>query len=357
MFPNPVAKIKGFALILSFLLSMASFIVSVIIMIKQSFEQGLIALSVGAGITLATTGLLYLIAFMVERIMAQALIKSFLQRPDINKAYAMVDESDPWYATIKKVHDSLGEITAREHRTVEIKSLDGLTLRGVYYPQKGAYKTVICVHGYTSHAEREWAYPGLYYLSLGYNVLIPYQRAHGLSEGNYITLGALERDDLTLWVKKALELSDGGDVVIHGLSMGGGIALLATPFEMEGVKAVIADAPSTSVRTTFENVAKHAFKTDGEKIGALAIKIFGKRFNVDVDTCDVLTAVKEGKYPVLLAAGSNENLEGLFQSIADINPKPTKTVILPGCDHGNGLYKQTELFKKAIADFLTECGL
>lgn len=29
-----------------------------------------------------------------------------------------------------------------------------------------------------------------------------------------------------------------------------------------------------------------------------------------------------------------------------------KILILPGCSHGNGMYKQTELFQKTIKEFI-----
>ena len=91
-----------------------------------------------------------------------------LKRPNINKAYAMVKESDSRYDTIKKVHESLDEIRKNPHDILEITSKDNLKLKAVYYPNaKESDVTVICVHGYTSHAEREWAFPGLFYLSLG----------------------------------------------------------------------------------------------------------------------------------------------------------------------------------------------
>ena len=132
---------------------------------------------------------------MFEGLKANILFRKFLGRPNIGKAYAMVPETDSWYDTIKKVHESLAEIRRKPHELLEIRSRDGLKLKGVYYPN-GSHRTVICVYGYTSHAEREWAFPGLFYLSLGYNVLIPYQRAHGASMGEYITFGALEHRDL-----------------------------------------------------------------------------------------------------------------------------------------------------------------
>ena len=92
---------------------------------------------------------------MFERQKANKLFERYFSRPDINKAYAMVDESDSWYDTITTVHDSLHKITKLPHDIIEIKSHDNLVLKGVYYPNN-SNTTVICVHGYTSHAEREW---------------------------------------------------------------------------------------------------------------------------------------------------------------------------------------------------------
>jgi len=34
------------------------------------------------------------------------------------------------------------------------------------------------------------------------------------------------------------------------------------------------------------------------------------------------------------------------------NPEETDVVILPGCNHGNGMYKQTEMYQSAIKSFL-----
>ena len=115
---------------------------------------------------------------MLDKIKANIMFTKMLKRPDISKAYAMVEPSDSWYETIKKVHESLEEIQKLPHEIMEITSHDNLKLKALYYPgNKDNNVTVICVHGYTSHAEREWAFPGLFYLSMGYNVLIPFQNA------------------------------------------------------------------------------------------------------------------------------------------------------------------------------------
>ena len=290
---------------------------------------------------------------MLEKMKGNILFTQLLKRPDINKAYAMVKPTDSWYDTITKVHNSLAQIQKLPHEVLEIVSHDQLRLKGMYYPcDQNSNVTVICIHGYTSHAEREWAFPGLFYLSLGYNVLIPYQRAHGLSDGKYISLGALERVDMLGWVDKINELKPDGSIIIHGLSMGGGIALDLCSKEMKNVKAIISDAPSESVKGMFEDIASHVFKKGSEKIAACAIARFEKEFGVDIMDLERVEVVTNSKYPLLLSAGSNEHCEELFALIKSRNPKPTEIIILPDCNHGNGMYKQTELYQGVIRKFI-----
>ena len=290
---------------------------------------------------------------MLEKLKANILFEKLLGRPDISKAYAMVGPEDSWYTTIKKVHDSLAEIQQLPHEMLEMRSHDGLSLKGVYYPSEGSKVTVICVHGYTSHAQREWAFPGLFYHSLGFNVLIPYQRAHGLSEGKYISFGALEHRDMMDWVELINGRNPQGSIVLHGLSMGGGIVLDMADKQMENVKCLIADAPSASIETFFRNVSGEVFKKEGDRVCAHALARFRKQFQVDAADFDGLKTVSGGKYPLLLAAGSEEHLEDLLSQIKACNPRETEIVILPGCNHGNGMYKQTEMFQSAIRNFIS----
>lgn len=292
---------------------------------------------------------------MFEKLKANILFNKLLKRPNINKAYAMVPETDSWYDTIKKVHESLDEISKKPHEVLEINSKDNLKLKAVYYPNtSGNNVTVICVHGYTSHAEREWAFPGLFYLSLGYNVLIPYQRAHGLSEGKYISFGALEHLDMLEWVNKVNVINPDGKIFIHGLSMGGGIVLNLSKIEMENVKCLIADAPNVSIEDLFKNISKGVYKTNSDIIASYAIKRFKKEFGYDVKEFESVEIVSDSQYPILLSAGSNENLEELFETLKKKNPNETNIIILPGCNHGNGMYKQTELYQGKIKQFLNK---
>ncbi|MGN0999131.1 MAG: alpha/beta hydrolase [Faecousia sp.] len=288
---------------------------------------------------------------MLEKIKADILFHKLLKRPDIGKAYAMVGPEDSWYDTIRAVHHSLEEIRKLPHETLEITSHDGLKLNAVYYPCESD-RTAIWVHGYTSHAERESAFPALFYRSLGCNVLIPYLRAHGPSEGRYISFGALEHLDIMRWVERINEMIPDGQIILHGLSMGGGIVLDLADKEMKNVKCIISDAPSVSILDFFRNVTLNAFKTGQEKIAAYACKRFKKEFSVDASCFERLETVKHGRYPILATAGSNEQMDDILLTIQKNNPMETEILILPGCDHGNGMYKQTEMYQNAIKAFV-----
>lgn len=288
---------------------------------------------------------------MFERIKVNFLFSRLLGRPDIDKAYAMVGPEDSWYDTITKVHDSLATIQQLPHEELNITSHDGLNLKGIYYPC-GSKKTMIWVHGYTSHAERESAFPALFYRSLGFNVLIPYLRAHGPSEGKYISFGALEYLDMQLWVDEINEIIPDGQILLHGLSMGGGIALDLTSVPMKNVKCFVVDAPSDSIDDFLHGVTSYRFKKNANKAYSLMHDRFVKEFGTEPADCDRKKTISKCQYPILLSAGSMENCEELFEQLGKTNPCATHTIILPGCNHGNGMYKQTQMYQDAIRDFI-----
>lgn len=288
---------------------------------------------------------------MFENVKANILFDKLLKRHDINKAYAMVGPEDSWYDTITTVHCSLEKIRELPHKDLELKSQDGLLLKAVYYPNNSP-KTVIWIHGYTSHAERESAFPGLFYLSLGFNVLIPYLRAHGPSEGKYISMGALENLDMMRWVDLINEMIPNGQIVFHGLSMGGGIALDLAYKDMKNVKCIVCDAPSINVTNIFHYVISDIFKTGQDNIYNCVLQRFRKVFGADPSDFERLETIKNGKYPILLTAGSNEQMDDILYAIQKNNPMPTEVLILPGCNHGNGMYKQTEMYQTAIKEFI-----
>ncbi len=288
---------------------------------------------------------------MFEKLKADILFHQLLKRPNIEKAYKMVGPEDSWYDTITTVHNSLAEIRKLPHEDWTVTSHDGLKLRGIFYPGSSD-TTVIWAHGYTSHAERESAFPGLFYHSLGFNVLIPYLRAHDRSEGKYLSFGALETQDMTKWVEKVNSVVSQGNILLHGLSMGGGIVLFASSKELPGVKCIVADAPTVNIKEAFYNISCGVFKKDGDQVAEKLLARFRNEFGVDAEDYNALEIVKYSRYPIFLTSGSNENMDAVLEKLKEVNPRDSQVVILPGCNHGNGMYKQTEMYQSALKAFI-----
>ena len=289
---------------------------------------------------------------MFEKIKGDILFHRLFKRRDIENAYKMVGPEDSWYDTITTVHNSLAQIKKLPHEDWTITSHDGLLLNALYYPCEGSTKTVIWVHGYTSHAERESAFPGLFYRSLGFNVLIPYLRAHGPSQGKYIAFGPMEKLDMMAWVDLLNERHPQGQILIHGLSMGGGIVLDLATEPMTNVKCLLADAPSTSVEAMIHYSSLDMIKKNPLVVAEYAKARYQKEFGVDPCDFDRAENIRRGLYPLLLTAGSNEEMDDFLNLIRQNNPMETRVLILPGCNHGNGMYKQTEMYQGAIREFI-----
>ena len=80
-----------------------------------------------------------------------------------------------------------------------LPSQDGLRLHGQLLQQPGAKGTILLFHGYRSSWIIDFSIVLPYYYSLGYNLLAVDERAHGQSEGVYITFGIHERRDAATW--------------------------------------------------------------------------------------------------------------------------------------------------------------
>ena len=93
------------------------------------------------------------------------------------------------------------------------------------------------------------------------------------------------------------------------------------------------------------------YKVGIEKFLSCLYQRFRDVFGVDAAEYDRCETIREGKYPLMVTAGSNEKMEEVLSIIKERNPQPTTVLILPGCNHGNGMYKQTELYQNAIREF------
>lgn len=135
------------------------------------------------------------------------------------------------------------------YEDVFITSFDGLRLHAKFYAASERKAPVqIMFHGYKSSAERDFCGGLREGIDGGFNVLLVDQRAHGESEGKYLTFGVNERFDCLSWASYAAERF-GNDVKIYlyGISMGAATVLMASALPLpKSVSGIVADCGYTS---------------------------------------------------------------------------------------------------------------
>jgi fermentation-respiration switch protein FrsA (DUF1100 family) len=142
------------------------------------------------------------------------------------------------------------------YEDVIVTTPDGLKLAGWYVPsQNGA--AVMAQHGYKSDRTEMLEEAEMLHRH-GYGVLVTSVRAHDLSEGELVSFGYREMQDLEAWYQYLLARDDvePGKIGILGNSMGGSLAIQYTAENGE-IKAVVGHSAFSSLDDTVATSIQH----------------------------------------------------------------------------------------------------
>lgn len=240
------------------------------------------------------------------------------------------------------------------HDDVEIKSFDGLTLRGKYYEYAPDAPMEILFHGYRGSAKRDLCGGVARCFRLGHSVLIVDHRASGESEGNVITFGAYESRDAVEWAKyAAARFGKERKIIIGGVSMGGATVMLTAAKELpENVIGGVADCGYTSAEEIIKKVIREmklppAVFYPFVKLGA---RLFG---HFDINEASPIEAMKKCKIPVIFLHGDKDDFVPHEMSVkayeACICEK--RMVTIEGAGHGTAYTHNKELYLSSLDSF------
>ncbi|MBE7065285.1 MAG: alpha/beta hydrolase [Ruminococcaceae bacterium] len=130
---------------------------------------------------------------------------------------------------------------------------EGLNLYGEFY-DLGATKTAILVSGRTEALEYSYYFSRPYILA-GCNVLFIDQRAHGLSDGEYNTIGFEEHKDLIAWIEYLQKNHHTEAVYLHGCCIGASCCLFALTAQNKPdcVRGFVAEGMYPNFYESFKN--------------------------------------------------------------------------------------------------------
>lgn len=135
----------------------------------------------------------------------------------------------------------------------------------------------------------------------GYNVLIPSMRACSESDGEYIGMGWLDKEDLQCWINLIIKQNENAEIILHGSSMGAATVLMASGKDLPtNVKAIVADSGYTSVWDIFASEAKARFNLPTFPILNMFEIVANVRANYDIKEASALEQVKIIKHQFYL---------------------------------------------------------
>ena len=147
-------------------------------------------------------------------------------------------------------------------KQVKIKSFDNLLLNGNILindsvPNNKNWIILSFGYGDNGYGYFNINFAKIFY-DLGFNILLIDQRAYGLSEGKYTSLGYKERLDLKKWIDYLVKKYPNCQIATWGVSMGATTVLLACGEDLpNNFKLCIADCPFDSFYDLLKYLSWH----------------------------------------------------------------------------------------------------
>lgn len=263
----------------------------------------------------------------------------------------------PFFTEYKDVlAEKINRLSEINCEILTITSSDGLKLSARYYHVcEGAPLQIQC-HGYRGNPIREFSGGGLEAIDDNFNVLMIYQRAHGLSEGKTISFGEKERLDVLDWVNYSINELGAKKIMLMGISMGAATVLMASELELPPeVKCIAADCPYS----TTEGIIKRV--VSGRKLSPdmmypfikLGARLYGG-FTPDLHS--PLSAVKNSTLPILLIHGEADDFvpEYMSREIYEASGGNVEYHTFPGAGHGASYMSDLSRYAVILDNFVNK---
>lgn len=242
---------------------------------------------------------------------------------------------------------------------VELQSADGLKLHAWYLaaPQP-TLKTALLAHGYNCTGKDDGAFARIFYEKLGYNVLMPDDRGHGKSEGNYIGFGWPDRKDYLHWIQWIIARHGPQTrIVLQGVSMGGATVLMVGGEDLPtNVKAIVSDCAYTSAEDVLAYRLKRMFKLPAFPLIPLTGLFCRLRAGYSLKEASALVQVAKTRIPILFIHGDQDIFvpTSMVYALYEKCPAAKELFIVPGAGHAESLFLDPEGYHQHVISFVTK---
>jgi len=247
-----------------------------------------------------------------------------------------------------------------EFEDVNFASFDNTRLYGWWMAAAAAAApTVVILHGVKKN-RTDVLRAALVLRQAEFNVLVFDGRAHGSSEGRYVTYGFYERRDVESaieWLVKEKQI-DRNRVGLAGESMGAAIALQVAAHN-DWIRAVWADSPFASLRRVSAEFLQRVTHLPGALLNPVVwttMHVANYRGNFDVKAVDPLALARQIKCPVALVHGTADELIATAhsQNIFDALGGDKELWIVEGARHARSVRHVKGEYRERLARFFND---
>lgn len=242
------------------------------------------------------------------------------------------------------------------YEDVTITTPDGLKLVGWFVPSENG-AVIIMQHGYKS-TRKELLNEAEMMHRHGYGILLTTVRAHDGSDGEMITFGMNEVNDMEAWYQYLLTRTDfdPGRLGILGNSYGGMLAIQFAA-QNENIKAVVADCAFSSLNDTVETSVEYFTDLPAFPFAPLIVFWAERETGFQTDDIDATQWISQiSPRPVFLMQGGADVVISADsgQRLYDAAGEPKELWFDPALGHVDFDTERAAEFEQRVAAFFDQ---
>ena len=185
----------------------------------------------------------------------------------------------------------------------------------------------------------------------GYSTLLVDLQAHGESKGQRITLGDLERHDITAAIEYAHRRCPGQRLAIIGWSLGGAAAVLAAPLDID---ALVLESVYSEVREAIHNRLKMRVGPLRHVAAPALLMQLSPRLGVSASDLRPVARIADVTCPVLIVAGTLDQHTTIAESreLFRAANEPKEMCEFEGASHEDLYRFDADLYRQTVIEFL-----
>ena len=274
---------------------------------------------------------------------------SLSPEPDREKVQVCFEKQYEEYPETKVWVDSLRAIGAFRDTFVVMDEGDR---HHAYYVNNGSRRTALVLHGWRDCPADFLYLARLYNHELGYNVVMPDAHASGLSDGESIRMGWLDRKDVMSWMKTFQT----DTMVVHGVSMGAAAVMMLSGEKMpEGVRDLrfVEDCGYTSVWDEFKGELKNQFGLPPFPLLYTTSMLCKLRYGWSFKEASAVSEVSKCHYPMLFIHGNKDTFvpTEMVYRVYEAKPDPKELWITEGTEHALSYKEHREEYIRRVKAF------